>query len=121
MVGTLGLNHINLNVTDLARSEKFYLDAFGLEVRFREGDDMVFVGSPGAHDLITLCQAKPGETVGNGGVSHFGFRAAPAEFDRMVDQVQRAGGVLLRRGHHSTNEPFAYFSDPDGYTIELGT
>src|SRR5690242_21084418 len=61
MVKTLGLNHINLNVTDLERSERFYLAAFGLEVRFREGDDMVFVGSPGAHDLITLCQAKPGE------------------------------------------------------------
>ena len=120
MVRSLGLNHINLNVTDLARSEKFYLDAFGLEVRFRQGEDMVFVGSPGAHDLITLCRAKPGEGIGNGGVSHFGFRVAREEFDAMVDQVQHAGGVLLRRGHHSTTEPFAYFNDPDGYTIELG-
>src|SRR6266446_10097933 len=108
MVSSLGLNHINLNVSDLARSEKFYLDAFGLEVRFREGDDMVFVGSPGARDLITLCQVKPDETIGNGGVSHFGFRAAKDEFDQMVDQVQRADGVLLRRGHHSATEPFAY-------------
>ena len=64
MVRSLGLNHINLNVTDLERSERFYLAAFGLEVRFREGDDMVFVGSPGARDLITLCQAKPGEAIG---------------------------------------------------------
>ena len=38
----------------------------------------------------------------------------------MVEQVQRAGGKLLRRGQHAENEPFAYFSDPDGYTIELG-
>jgi catechol 2,3-dioxygenase-like lactoylglutathione lyase family enzyme len=120
MVQSLGLNHINLNVTDLERSERFYLEAFGLEVRFREGDDMVFVGSPGVRDLITLCQAKPGEAVGNGGVSHFGFRARRAEFDAMVEQVERAGGTLLRRGHHSESAPFAYFSDPDGYTIELG-
>lgn len=120
MVRTLGLNHINLNVTDLERSECFYRAAFGLEVRFREGDDMVFVGSPGAHDLITLCRAKPGEAIGNGGVSHFGFRAKPTEFEAMVEQVERAGGKLLRRGHHSQNEPFAYFTDPDGYTIELG-
>jgi catechol 2,3-dioxygenase-like lactoylglutathione lyase family enzyme len=120
MVKSLGLNHINLNVNDIARSEKFYRDAFGLEVRFREGAEMVFVGSPGAHDLITLCQAKPGEAVGNGGVSHFGFRAAPQEFDAMVEQVQCAGGTLLRRGHHSPGAPFAYFTDPDGYTIELG-
>ncbi|HLJ52209.1 MAG TPA: VOC family protein [Rhizomicrobium sp.] len=120
MVRSMGLNHINLNVSNLARSERFYRDAFGLEVRFREGDDMVFVGSPGAHDLITLCQAKPGEAIGNGGVSHFGFRAQPSEFDAMVAQVERAGGTLLRRGHHSASVPFAYFSDSDGYTIELG-
>jgi catechol 2,3-dioxygenase-like lactoylglutathione lyase family enzyme len=120
MVRSLGLNHINLNVSDLGRSERFYCDAFGLEVRFREGKDMVFVGSPGAHDLITLCQAKPGEAIGNGGVSHFGFRTQPSEFDAMVEQVERAGGTLLRRGQHSASVPFAYFSDPDGYTIELG-
>ena len=120
MVRSLGLNHINLNVTDLERSERFYLAAFGLEDSFSEGDDMVFVGWQAAPDLITLCQAKPGEAIGNGGVSHFGFRAEPTEFDAMVEQVERAGGKLLRRGHHAEKEPFAYFSDPDGYTIELG-
>ena len=121
MAKTLGLNHINLNVSDLARSEKFYLDAFGLEVRFREGTSMVFVGSQGGHDLVTLCQAEAGAPIGDGGVSHFGFRAAPEEFDAMVAQIERAGATLLRSGKHSESEPFAYFTDPDGYTIELGT
>ena len=121
MVSSLGLNHINLSVSNLARSEKFYLDAFGLEVRFREGSDMVFIGSRSGQDLVTLCQAPTGAPIGDGGVSHFGFRAAREEFDEMVEQIQRAGGKLLRRGQHSEREPFAYFSDPDGYTIELGT
>ena len=120
MVSALELNHINLNVSDLTRSEKFYREAFGLEVRFREGSEMVFVGSPGARDLITLCQAEAGDMVGGGGISHFGFRVIPGEFDTMVEQVQQAGGALLRRGHHTPDEPFAYFTDPDGYTIELG-
>jgi len=120
MAKSLGLNHINLSVSDIARSEKFYLDGFGLEVRFREGSDMVFIGSRGGHDLVTLCQAAAGAPIGDGGVSHFGFRAVREEFDEMVEQVERAGGRLLRRGHHSVTEPFAYFSDPDGYTIELG-
>jgi catechol 2,3-dioxygenase-like lactoylglutathione lyase family enzyme len=121
MVSSLELNHINLNVSDVARSEKFYCEAFGLEVRFREGSDMVFVGSPGARDLVTLCQAKRGDLVGCGGISHFGFRVMPQEFDAMVAQIEQAGGPLLRRGHRGANEPFAYFTDPDGYTIELGT
>jgi len=42
---TLGLNHINLNVADVARAETFYREAFGLEVRFGEGD-MLFLGTP---------------------------------------------------------------------------
>jgi len=120
MVSSLGLNHINLNVTNIERSEKFYLDAFGLEVRFREGTGMVFVGARGAHDLVTLCRAEPGAPIGDGGVSHFGFRVLPGEFEELVEQVQRTGGKLLRRGKHSESQPFAYFSDPDGYTIELG-
>ena len=121
MPASLGLNHINLNVSDITRAEKFYLQAFGLEVRFREGAGMVFVGSPGADDLITLCQAEAGQPVGDGGVSHFGFRIARSEFDAMVDQVVRAVGKFLRRGEHEGGELYAYFNDPDGYTIELGS
>jgi catechol 2,3-dioxygenase-like lactoylglutathione lyase family enzyme len=120
MPTTLGLNHINLNVSDVARAEKFYLEAFGLEVRFRLDDGTVFVGTPGGHDIITLGKVPNGGPIGDGGVSHFGFRAAPEEFDAMVAQIERAGATLLRRGHHSESEPFAYFTDPDGYTIELG-
>jgi catechol 2,3-dioxygenase-like lactoylglutathione lyase family enzyme len=116
---TLGLNHINLNVADVARAERFYRDAFGLVLRFGEGD-MIFIGTPGGHDIITLVKAKAGAPIGDGGVSHFGFRAAPDEFDTMVTQIERAGAKLLRRGSHGPNEPFAYFTDPDGYTIELG-
>ena len=104
----------------IARAEKVYRGAFGLEVRFRDDTDMVFVGSPGARDLITLCQAKAADVVGGGGISHFGFRVLPREFDVMVAQIEQAGGTLLRRGHHAPNEPFAYFTGPDGYTIELG-
>jgi len=117
---TLGLNHVNLNVADVARADRFYREAFGLIVRFGEGD-MLFLGTPGGHDIITLVRAQPGQPIGDGDVSHFGFRAAPGEFDAMIEQVVRAGAKLLRRGEHGPGEPFAYFTDPDGYTIELGT
>jgi catechol 2,3-dioxygenase-like lactoylglutathione lyase family enzyme len=116
---TLGLNHINLNVADVTRAERFYREAFGLVVRFGEGD-MIFLGTPGSHDIVTLARAEAGAPIGDGGVSHFGFRAAPEEFGAMVDQIVRAGATLLRRGEHGPDEPFAYFTDPDGYTIELG-
>src|SRR5215813_11940465 len=118
MIKSRGLNHINLNVSDIRRSLKFYEEAFGLEVKFWEGQRMVFLGSPGARDVITLYQVEKGEPIGGAGVSHFGFGFGGAkELDEGVKQVERAGGRLLRRGEHAPGVPYAYFADPDGYVI----
>ena len=120
MIKARGLNHINLNVSDIDRSLHFYQEAFGLEVSFWEGRKMVFLNSPGADDTITLCQAHPGDPVGGSGVSHFGFAMGTGNLDEAVAQVERAGGKLLSRGKHGGHLPYAYFADPDGYVIELG-
>jgi catechol 2,3-dioxygenase-like lactoylglutathione lyase family enzyme len=81
---------------------------------------MVFLGSPGAGDVITLCEVDEGEPVGAAGVAHFGFAIGRDQLDESVAQVKRAGGKLLSRGEHAPGVPFAYFADPDGYVIELG-
>jgi catechol 2,3-dioxygenase-like lactoylglutathione lyase family enzyme len=119
VIRSRGLNHLNLNVSDVQRSLAFYQQAFGLEVRFWEGRRMVFLGSPGGHDLITLCEVEKTEPIGSAGVSHFGF-ALGGDLDASVRQVEQAGGKLLSRGEHAPGVPFAYFADPDGYVIELG-
>ncbi len=120
MVKARRLNHINLNVSDLERSTRFYQQAFGLEIALREGERMVFLNSPGADDTITLCQAGRGDPVGGGGVSHFGFSIGGGSLDEAVEQVEGAGGRLLSRGKHGGRFPFAYLADPDGYVIEIG-
>ncbi len=122
MIKAHGLDHINLNVHDIKRSLRFYQQALGLEVMFWEDDNrMVFLKSPGARDTITLCQAQPGEPVGTGGVSHFGFAiAGEGGLDEAIKQAERAGGKLLSRGKHGGRFPYAYVADPDGYVIELG-
>ncbi len=117
MIRSRGLNHINLNVSNLKRSVAFYEKAFGLKLRFRISG-MAFLGSPGADDVISLCKAPKGAPVGNGGVSHFGF-AMDGDFDKAIAQIQKAGGKLMERGEHAPGEPFAFFSDPDGYVIEI--
>jgi len=125
MIASRGLNHINLNVRDLQRSLRFYREAFGLEVKFWSGTEMVFLGSPGARDVITLGQAAKDEPIGNAGVSHFGFGfdglGDATTLDDAVRQVERAGGQLLSRGEHAPGVPFAFFADPDGYVIEIGS
>jgi catechol 2,3-dioxygenase-like lactoylglutathione lyase family enzyme len=121
MIKSRGLNHIHLNVGDIERSLRFYREAFGLQVDFREGHRMVFLSSPGATDTITLYQAGREDPVGLAGVSHFGFGLAEKDrFDEWIKQIECAGGKLLSRGEHAPGVPFAYFRDPDGYVIEIG-
>ena len=57
MIKSRGLNHINLNVSDIRRSLRFYQEAFGLEIKFWEGQRMVFLGSPGVHDIISSAKS----------------------------------------------------------------
>jgi predicted enzyme related to lactoylglutathione lyase len=120
MIKTRGLNHINLNVSDVKRSLRFYQEVFGVEVMFWEGDTMVFLRTPGANDTITLCQAKEGAPVAGGGVSHFGFGITnKKDLDAAAETIARAGGKVLRRGEHGPGHPYLYATDPDGYVIEL--
>ncbi len=121
MIKARRLDHINLNVHDIKRSLRFYQQALGLEVMFWEDNQrMVFLKPPGATDTITLCQAQPGEPVGTGGMSHFGFAiVGEGGLDEAIKQAESAGGKLLSRGKHGGRFPFAYIADPDGYVIEL--
>jgi predicted enzyme related to lactoylglutathione lyase len=41
------------------------------------------------------------------------------DLDRVIEQVERAGGRLVSRGMHAGRFPYAYVADPDGYVIEL--
>ena len=119
MIRTRGLYHLHLVVRDLERSLRFYREVFGLEEQFREGPTMVFLRPPGTTDTITLNQSS--EAAGKaGGVDHFGFRLADkSQLDAAIEEVERAGGRLLRRGEHAPGVAFAYVCDPDGYVIEL--
>ena len=96
-----------------------YRQVFGLQEAFRD-DELVFLTTPGSDDLITLCPAGTDDPVGGGGVSHFGWKVEKGtDYDDAAKQIERAGGKVLRRVEHAPGEPFLYFTDPDGYIIEL--
>jgi catechol 2,3-dioxygenase-like lactoylglutathione lyase family enzyme len=122
VIKTEGLTHIHLVVRDLDRSLAFYQRVFGMEERFRDGPNLVFLSTPGSRDSITLNEsASERDSAGaSGGVAHFGFRRVEGqELDDAIAQVEEAGGRLLQRGEHAPGVPFAYVADPDGYVIEL--
>ena len=116
MVKARSLNHINLNVSDIERSVRFYQQALGLVENFRAGPRMVFLSPRGGDDVITLHQAEP---IGPRGVAHFGFDIEGGDLDDAVAAVVKAGGKLLDRGAHAPGVLYAYVTDPDGYVIEL--
>ena len=125
-VRTSGLSHIHLLVADLDRSQRFYREVFGAEERFRVGEDLVFLRTPGSTDLIALHgnPDDPAEAGKSAGMLHFGFRLlSPTDVDDAVRAVEAAGGKLVERGTHrdpSHNDvPHAFVTDPDGYVIEL--
>ena len=130
MILTRGLSHLNLNVTDIERSVRFYRDVFGMELLSDYSGPMgkhpagrqVALSTPGARDVIALSQV-PGEPIGPAGVNHFGFTLTTDDnLDEAISDVERAGGKLVGRGSAEVDGilgRFAYVADLDGYVIEL--
>jgi catechol 2,3-dioxygenase-like lactoylglutathione lyase family enzyme len=129
-----GVAHLNLNVSDVARSERFYVEALGFvrladtseEVEY-EGRRFVLkqivVGRPSGRDLLALSEA-PGVPVGPGGMNHYGVVVPDAEVHVIAERVTAAGGSVLRKGrrsHNGVEEAYAYVQDPDGYKIEVSS
>lgn len=120
-VKTAGIRHIHLLVADLDRAIQFYGAAFGMEETFRDGEDLVFLNTPGTHDSLALHLARDDERTGtSGGYEHFGITVVDRDaLDEAIAAVVAAGGALVERGEHAPGVPYAYVSDPDGYVIEI--
>jgi catechol 2,3-dioxygenase-like lactoylglutathione lyase family enzyme len=126
---TGGINHVNLLVSDLARSVAFYRAALGFEDA-GTGAGITFMRTPAAGDLLALQPAggdldrlagkarTPGDS---GGVDHIGFAVeSPAMIDRLVQRVQEHGGSLLWLTENEQGNVSAFVTDPDGYVLQLG-
>jgi catechol 2,3-dioxygenase-like lactoylglutathione lyase family enzyme len=128
---TGGINHVNLVVSDLERSQSFYRRALGFEDAGANPDaGLTFLRTPGTDDLLGLQVAggaldrlagKPRRPGDSGGVDHIGFAVeSEAMLDRLVQAVEAHGGSLLWRSQNEMGEASAFVTDPDGYVLQLG-
>jgi glyoxylase I family protein len=131
---TLGVDHLDLVVTDLERSLAFYrelLEPLGFtrasEIKGERGERVVYLGGTGGAS-VSLRQAQSGAHATPYdryavGVHHLAFVAASRE------QVDERAGWLRERGVEIESEPREYdytpgyyavfFYDPDGIKLEL--
>ena len=108
-----GLSHIALKVTDLKKTEKFYVGLLGLKIAFRHPPKMLFLTTPGSGDLLNFVKTSRRSSA-NQGLEHLGFKVTPAALKRMERKFVDSGVVIEgRRGQSAF-----YISDPDGYQIE---
>ena len=118
MIKTLGLTHLALTVSDLERSFQFYHDVFGMLAVYRE-KKFLQAQTPGARDILVL-EEGTAEVGRSGGIKHFGFRLTdPRDIDRAAAAIERAGGKIKHRGEFCPGEPYIFFTDPDGYEVEV--
>lgn len=100
----LGLNHLALRVTDIARSRDFYLEHLGLSV-VSESETNCFLGC-GKNFVALFRSDRPG-------MDHYCYTVPDFSAGDVVEKLKAAG---LDPERHSNR---VYFDDPDGLTVQL--
>ncbi|MDI3321843.1 VOC family protein [Pinibacter soli] len=116
---TYGLTHIALAVKNVQQSVDFYEKVFGACV-MHSTPKWAQVQTPGANDIIVFEENKELAGKNNCGIMHFGFRLTNAnEIKKVTDVLSTVNAPIVEQGEFVPGEPFVYFKDPDGYTVEV--
>jgi catechol 2,3-dioxygenase-like lactoylglutathione lyase family enzyme len=120
----LRLDHFGLEVSELARAERFYTEVLGLTVVAHLGDQVLM--QCGDQNLALFQVPRPvltpsererliGRPLGKG---HHAFIVGRADFDQARERLATAGVESARPidwGDHDC----IYFLDPDGNLLEI--
>lgn len=119
----LGIDHVALEVADVAASAAWYRDLLGLERRHAEtwGDlpTMMCAGTTCVALFPRRAGAAPGSPSARPALRHLAFRVDGANFARAQAELDRRGIAFVFQDHELTHS--IYFADPDGYELELTT
>ena len=99
------INHVALQVTDIARSRDFYVEHLGATVT-SESDSACFLDVGGGDFLALFLRDEPV-------IEHFCFTVDDYEPDRTAERLAQAGLTVHRRDDR------VFFKDPDGLIVQL--
>ena len=135
MIHPAALAHVNINVTDLERSEKFYTEVLGLKVAFKYPGAVAWLNFGqyredahglgfGFHDvaLYQVPNPLPQGYRTMAGLNHVAFELSkPEEIDQACNFLLSRSVEILKGPlvHKEDRSYYLYFKDPDGNVIEL--
>jgi catechol 2,3-dioxygenase-like lactoylglutathione lyase family enzyme len=119
------ISFVTLGVADLERATRFYADGLRLPrlkspptVSFFELGKTWLALYP--RDLLAADAGVPAEGFGFAGFTLAHNVRSASEADRLLNEVVRAGGRIVRPAHHTDWGGYAgYFADPDGFLWEV--
>ena len=121
-----GISVVTLGVADLSRSERFYMDGFGLE-HARPPKDVVYFGLAGAllalfprDDLARYAGVEPSPLGGFTGVTLSCNVPSRPEVDALTARAETAGAVVVKAPETVGWGGYcAWIADPDGHLWEI--
>jgi catechol-2,3-dioxygenase len=113
-----GICELTLEARDLATLERFYTEAFGLEVLAREDDRIWLAVSPHARLGIWAPGAKEFGDRGGRHV-HFAMSTRAGTLDRLTERLTRMGVALRGPVEHDGGDRSLYVEDPEGNVVEV--
>ena len=124
-IGPVRLNHAVLFVTDLARSERFYVDVFGMDVVIREPRaSAVFLRLPrSVHDhdlgLMGVGSSAPPKRRGGIGLYHLAWQVDTIDDLEQARKLLTEAGAYTGESSHGGTTKSVYGVDPDGNEFEI--
>ncbi len=116
------LGHVVLRVRDLERSEPFYRDVLGLQVRDRQPGRAIFFTCGQQHHDLAIFQIgpdAPGPDDHRVGMYHVALKLPNFAQLKAAYQHARASGAHIAGMNHHGNSKSVYLKDPDGLEIEI--
>src|SRR4051794_41140754 len=111
-----GFAELTLEARDMDALERFYTEAFGLEVLLRDDDRIWLAAGPDARLGLWTPGAKEFGDEGGRHV-HFAFAASPGTLDSLLDRLRAHAADVSGPKEHAGGDRSVYVRDPEGNVV----